>query len=157
MAIISRKTREKGAAGSGARRVAFRAYNVETHSCVSANRQASAIANFIRQSRVPRRKNASLQLFVELTDMPRTFQMARDVARRVSTDFSAVGLAGVSVPPPPRPTPGWRRGSPRSAACRPASPVRDRLSATLSRYCRCRCRRTWRRARASCPSGRGSR
>ena len=74
---------------------------VETHSCVSANRQAFAIANFIRQSRVPRRKNASLQLFVELTDMPRTFQMTGDVARRVSTDFSAVGLAGVSVPPPP--------------------------------------------------------
>ncbi len=40
---------------------------VETHSCVSASCQVFAIGDFIRQSCLPRRKNASLQLFVELT------------------------------------------------------------------------------------------
>ncbi len=39
---------------------------VETHSCVSASCQVFAIGDFIRQSCLPRRKNASLQLFVEL-------------------------------------------------------------------------------------------
>ena len=40
---------------------------VETHSCVSASCQVFAIGDFIRQSCLPRRKNASLQVFVELT------------------------------------------------------------------------------------------
>ena len=72
--------------------------------------------------------------------------------------FPPLALRGFSVSPPPRrPTPGWRRGSPRSAACRPANPARDRLSAAPPRCPLSRCRRTWRRARASCPSGRGSR
>ena len=39
---------------------------VETHSCVSASCQVFAIGDFIRQSCLQRRKNASLQLFVEL-------------------------------------------------------------------------------------------
>ena len=40
---------------------------VETHSCVSASCQVFATGDFIRQSCLPRRKNASLQVFVELT------------------------------------------------------------------------------------------
>ena len=40
---------------------------VETHSCVSASCQVFAIGDFIRQSCLLRRKNASLQLFVEFT------------------------------------------------------------------------------------------
>ena len=40
---------------------------VETHSCVSASCQVFAIGDFIRQSCLLRRKNASLQVFVELT------------------------------------------------------------------------------------------
>ena len=59
---------------------------VETHSCVSASRQVFATGDFIRQSRVPRRKNASLQLFAELTDIPRTAPMTGDAARHVSTN-----------------------------------------------------------------------
>ena len=59
---------------------------VETHSCVSPSRQAFAAGDFIRQSRVPRRKNASLQLFAELTDIPRTAPMTGDAARHVSTN-----------------------------------------------------------------------
>ena len=62
---------------------------VETHSCVSASRQAFATGDFIRQSRVPsvpRRENASLQLFAELTDIPRTAPMTGDAARHVSTN-----------------------------------------------------------------------
>ena len=59
---------------------------VETHSCVSASRQAFAAGDFIRQSRVPRRENASLQLFAELTDIPRTAPMTGDAARHVSTN-----------------------------------------------------------------------
>ena len=39
---------------------------VETHSCVSASCQVFATGDFIRQSCLLRRKNASLQLFVEL-------------------------------------------------------------------------------------------
>ena len=59
---------------------------VETHSCVSASRQVFATGDFIRQSRVPRRENASLQLFAELTDIPRTAPMTGDAARHVSTN-----------------------------------------------------------------------
>ena len=40
---------------------------VETHSCVSASCQVFATGDFIRQSCLPRRKNASLQVFVEFT------------------------------------------------------------------------------------------
>ena len=79
-------------------------------------------------------------------------------APRLYGFFRGLGLAALSaLPPPRRPTPGWRRGSPRSAACRPASPARDRLSAALSRCWLSRFRRRWRRARGSCLSGRGSR
>ena len=59
---------------------------VETHSCVSASRQVFAAGDFIRQSRVPRRENASLQLFAELTNIPRAFPMTGDAARHVSTN-----------------------------------------------------------------------
>ena len=40
---------------------------VEMHSCVSASCQVFATGDFIRQSCLLRRKNASLQVFVELT------------------------------------------------------------------------------------------
>ena len=62
---------------------------VETHSCVSASRQAFATGDFIRQSCVPRRENASLQLFAELTDIPRTAPMTGDAARHVSPSRQA--------------------------------------------------------------------
>ena len=51
---------------------------VETHSCVSASCQVFATGDFIRQSCLPRRKNASLQVFVELTKyVPREGIVAR--------------------------------------------------------------------------------
>ena len=50
---------------------------VETHSCVSASCQVFAIGDFIRQSCWLRRKNASLQLFVEFT-LNMTFYVVED-------------------------------------------------------------------------------
>ena len=41
--------------------------SVETHSCVSASCQVFATGDFIRQFCLPRRKNASLQVFTEFT------------------------------------------------------------------------------------------
>ena len=83
---------------------------VETHSCVSASCQVFATGDFIRQSCLPRRKNASLQVFVELT-IVLVFKRSsigcrqeyyREAATRKHTLFSPSDfpLRKTSSPPP---------------------------------------------------------
>ena len=54
------------------------------HSCVSASCQVFATGDFIRQSCLPRRKNASLQLFVELTILYIMYRTGKRPSGRMS-------------------------------------------------------------------------